>query len=151
VLDVKYDSTHVLDGPWAQMGHVTTPEDGGGDPQLVVSIDELLYYLELCRAEDELVHSCVAGYDLMHTVEYEDLFPRLGAPPAEAEIGRIAEWLGIDPNFDANPPALRKLAVRPLRDTIANYDDVAAALTGTRYEPMLDDERMYRSAALEPG
>jgi hypothetical protein len=207
VLDVKYNSTHVLDGPWqglttppalfgivmghrmrilhltrrnhlrfflslkkaergrwadpdpagaehapwARMGHVRAPDDGDGDPQLHVSIDELLYYLELCRAEDEAVDFCVAGHDLMLTVEYEDLFPRLGAPPAEAEIQRIAAWLGIDPRFDANPPALRKLAVRPLPETIANYDEVAAALTGTSYEPMLADERMYRSAASSPG
>ncbi len=66
------------------------------------------------------------------TVAYEELF----AAPA-AWLNRIFELLSVDPR----PVSGRDLRMetRTLREAIANYDQVAAALTGTRYEDFLAD------------
>jgi hypothetical protein len=104
-----------------------------------------MWVLEQARAEDAIVAHELAGYDLAYTVEYDDLFPELGAPPAEDELGAIAAWLGVEPRFAERPLTWRKQSATPLRDSIENYDEVAAALRGTIYENLLEDERMYRA------
>lgn len=51
-------------------------------------------------------------------------------------VRRIAEYLEIPYSPPETP--LRRIQAAPLAETIANYDEIAAALTGTEFERFLD-------------
>lgn len=71
-------------------------------------------------------------------VRYEDL-----AADREGTVGAITDFLGVERWTD---PDLRfsKLNPERLEDSVANYDEVVAALTGTRFESFLDEPRAPR-------
>ncbi len=114
------------------------------DEGLEVDLDDLLFRLELCGSEDRLVKRVLGGYQGYMAIEYEELFPRIGAPPSGQVLGRVAEWLGIEAEFPKSQPRYRKQSVLPLSKAIVNYDEVAEALRGTEFEYVLDDEAPYR-------
>jgi hypothetical protein len=114
------------------------------DEGLAVDLDDLLFRLELCQSEDRLVNRVLAGYPGYMAIEYEELFPRIGAAPSEEVLGGVAGWLGIEAEFPKNQPRYRKQSVLPLSEAITNYDEVAEALRGTEFEYVLDDEIPYR-------
>jgi hypothetical protein len=114
------------------------------DEGLAVDLDDLLFRLELCRSEDRLVKRVLGGYPGYMAIEYEELFPRIGAPPSENVLGQVAGWLGIEAEFPKSQPRYRKQSVLPLSEAITNYDEVAEALRGTEFEYVLDDEAPYR-------
>jgi hypothetical protein len=118
-----------------------TDEEG-----LTVDLDDLLFRLRRCQSEDSLVKRMLGGYSQYKAIEYEELFPRLGAPPSAEVLDRVAEWLGIEASFPKTEPRYRKMAVLPLSKAIANYDEVAETLSGTEFAYMLEDEAPYRAA-----
>lgn len=123
------------------------PVESGGtaaDPTLRLEPEEVVRAAEAYEHEDRLVIERFGDYELAAGLEYDDLFPVMGAPPAAEVLAAIAGWLGLEPDFPDPEPAFRKQNVRTLRESIENYDEVAAALTGTRFEYCLHDERMYR-------
>jgi hypothetical protein len=130
-----------------------TVEDEG----ITVDVEQMFFRLELCQAEDRLIHRMLGGYDRYMSIEYEELFPRIGAPPADAVLERVASWLEIEPDFPKSQPRYRKQSVLPLERAITNYEEVAAALRGTEFEYVLEDEPSYRVGAdqapesLQPG
>jgi len=117
------------------------------DEGIAVDVKEMFYRLELCQAEDQLIHRMLGGYSHYMPIEYEELFPRIGAPPADAVLGQVAEWMGIEPDFAKTQPRYRKQSVLPFEQAIVNYAEVAAALQGTEFEYVLEDEPTYRTAA----
>jgi hypothetical protein len=119
------------------------------DEGIMLDVDEMFFRLELCQAEDRLIHRMLGGYPNYMAIEYEELFPRLGAPPADAVLERVAAWMGIDPEFKKSQPRYRKQSVLPLEQAITNYGAVAEALRGTEFEYVLEDEPTYRSAPAE--
>jgi hypothetical protein len=114
------------------------------DEGLALDLDDLLFRLELCKSEDRLVKRVLGGYLGYMAIEYEELFPRIGAPPSEEVLGQVAGWLGIEAEFPKSQPRYRKQSVLPLSEAITNYDEVAEALRGTEFEYVLDDEAPYR-------
>jgi len=188
VVDVKYNSTHHLDGPWrgvteqpsmfvfmkrsnvrllnltrrnylryylswykafATRVWTERAEPGTGHRDQSVHLDpgRVLWGLEFCRSEDEAVARSLSHHPRYKRIEYDQLFPVLGAPPSEEVLGSIADWLGVPPTFGHSEPRYRKQAVLGLRETIENYEEIAAALRGTPFEYCLDDEAMYRDAS----
>ena len=117
------------------------------DEGIELELEEMFFRLELCRNEDRLIHRMLGGYDHYEAIEYEELFPRIGEPPADAVLGQVAGWMGIEPDFKKSQPRYRKQSVLPLEQAIVNYDEVAAALLGTEFEYVLEDEPTYRAAA----
>src|SRR3954447_23774238 len=132
VVDVKYNSTHHLDGPWrgvteqpsmflfmkrtnvrtlnltrrnylryylswfkAQATRVWTElaDAGAGhrDQRVRLEPERVLWALELCRSEDEVVERSLGGRRLYKSFDYEQLFPTLGAPVSEDVLGWIAD------------------------------------------------------------
>lgn len=120
------------------------------DEGIELDLEEMFFRLELCRNEDLLIHRMLGGYDHYMAIEYEELFPRISEPPADAVIDQVAEWMGIEPAFKKSQPRYRKQSVLPLEQAIVNYDEVAEALRGTEFEYVLEDEPTYRAAATEP-
>lgn len=118
------------------------------DERIVLDLDEMVFRLELCRNEDQLIHRMLGGYASYTAIEYEELFPRIGEPPADAVLQGVAEWMGIEPDFKKSQPRYRKQSVLPLEQAIGNFEEVAEALRGTEFEYVLEDEPTYRAAAL---
>jgi hypothetical protein len=117
------------------------------DEGIAIDLKEMFFRLELCQAEDRLIHRMLSGYSSYLAIEYEELFPQIGAPPADAVLRRVAEWMEIEPDFTKTQPRYRKQSVLPLEQAITNYAEVAAALGGTEFEYVLEDEPTYRAAA----
>jgi hypothetical protein len=120
------------------------------DEGIMLDVDEMFFRLELCQAEDRLIHRMLGGYPNYMAIEYEELFPRLGAPPADAVLESVSAWMGIDPEYKKSQPRYRKQSVLPLEQAITNYGAVAEALRGTEFEYVLEDEPTYRTAPAEP-
>jgi hypothetical protein len=114
------------------------------DESLRVDLDDLFFRLELCQSEDRLISRMLGDYPRYMAIEYEELFPQMGAPPSDEVLARVASWLGIEANFPKSQPRYRKQSVLPLAEAITNYEDVARALRGTDFEYVLDDEAPYR-------
>jgi hypothetical protein len=115
------------------------------DETMTVDLDDLLFRLDLCQSEDRVIARMLGDYPHYTTIEYEDLFPRIGGPPSQEVLGRLAAWLKIEADFPKAEPRYRKQSVLPLSEAIANYDDVARALCETDFEYCLEDERAYRN------
>jgi hypothetical protein len=120
------------------------------DEGIELDLEEMFFRLELCRNEDRLIHRMLGGYDHYEAIEYEELFPRIGEPPADAVLDQVAGWMGIGSEFKKSQPRYRKQSVLPLDQAIVNYDEVAEALRGTEFEYVLEDEPTYRAAAATP-
>jgi len=115
---------------------------------ITVDLDDMFFRLELCQSEDRLIDRVFSHYPNYLAVDYEDLFPELGAPPSREVLGRLAAWLEIEADFPKTEPRYRKQSALPLSKAIANYGEVAAALRGTDFEYCLEDERPYRFPAV---
>jgi predicted O-methyltransferase YrrM len=94
--------------------------------------------LERCEAEDRLVHTRFEGYPSYFCCAYDELFPS-GARASAATIDNIARWLNSSNAFDGGGP-FRALSALPLSQTIENFDEIAASLSGTRFEYCLHEE-----------
>lgn len=104
------------------------PADAGGAVRL--DAPRLVAHLERhARAVDALRASLAGGRVL--EVAYEDL---VAAP--EEQQARILRFLDVPPAPLRS--AERRRATRPLRETLANYDEVARALADTRWAALLD-------------
>jgi hypothetical protein len=122
----------------------------GGVATVTLDVRETLAVLEQCRLESAIVASSYAGYPHYLELEYDGLFSQIGAPLSEEALSRIQGWLGLGSDFEDRRPNQKKQSAMPLAQTIANYDEIAAALTGTPFQPFLADERMYRVQAESP-
>ena len=121
-------------------GHQRTYDDHRRwiDPAFV------LRELTKCDAEDELIMRRFASYPHFRAFEYADIFPGGHDPVSSDFLASVADWFGIPDRFKASPE-YRKQSWLPLEETIENYEDVAAALRGTKFEQCLEDEPAYRT------
>ena len=117
----------------------------GDDEQIAVDISDLLSLLPSFKLEDALVAAALPTTELHRCWEYGEIFPQLGGAVPHRVLGAITEWLEIEPEFPRTESNFRKQAVLTLRETIANYDEVAAALEATEFAYCLEDELMYRT------
>ena len=116
------------------------------DLRVTVPIDAALATMEHWAFEDDVVAGSFADWPRYTRLEYSELFPdRSGAMSAQALAG-LARWFGVEPAF-TNRVTLSKQSSLPLASTIANFDEVRAALQDTRFAWFLDDEPAYRQPA----
>lgn len=100
----------------------------------VVPLQGLMQNLQARRAEQEHYKALLRGDDVL-TVKYEDLF---GGDTVPADLlARISGHLGLSNDFEAAPP-LKKIALS-VRESIENYDEVAAHLRGTEFADLLPE------------
>ena len=128
---------------WGRHDRGTTDEVS--DPKVVVDVHDMLYRMRRAHAEETVTAEALWREEGWLSIDYDELFPRLGAPVAADALERVAAWLGVADAFGSRAPASVKLSRSGLRDTIENYDDVAAALEPTRFAYCLEDERAYRA------
>lgn len=113
------------------------------DTRVMVYTDWAIPEMERWRAEDDLVAAAFEGYAHYLRLEYDDLFPDATGAMAPSALEQLRAWFGV-PDVFSNHATLFKQSSLPLADTIANFDEVREALTGTRFAYCLDDEGAYR-------
>lgn len=119
--------------------------DGNPPPDVKVTVPTawMLDTLSHWAAEDELVARACADGPCYKRVEYSDLFPDGSGVMTIGPLRDLAGWFGVDDAF-TNRVSLSRQSSLPLDQTIENFDEVRAALCGTRFESCLDDEPAYR-------
>jgi hypothetical protein len=105
------------------------------DFAVTVPTGRLLASMRRLNAEDSLVEGAFAPHGRYLKLEYADVFGHL-----PQSVGAIARWLGVDDTFECGSVPVKKQAVLPLEQSIENFDEVAAALAGTRFAGLLEDE-----------
>ena len=140
-----FDESVVGDKPWyiERYGGAGRPGQSYRDPRVTVPVRDMVERLELCRRENEAVRQAFDGYAHQLTLDYVDIFRKHNSPPAHAALEAISKWLGINPEFAQTRPQYKKQSALPLRDSIANYGEVADALTSSGFEYCLQDEPIY--------
>jgi hypothetical protein len=120
--------------------------DGMPPPDLRIEVppDWALNTMEHWAREDEFVARVFGDLPHFRQVEYAELFPDASGAIAPAALQGLAGWFDVAGAF-VNRASLTKQSWLPLDQTIANYDDVRAALRGTRFEFCLEDEPAYQA------
>ena len=124
--------------------HSSRRRGGFSDLAIELDVEFMMSELERCYDEDVAVAKRFVDYHNYRSFEYADIFGPEGATPEF--LTTAADWLGVPPEFQA-APAFKKQSSLTLEQTVQNYDEVVAALTGTKFEYCLEDEPIYRSSS----
>jgi len=100
-------------------------------PRLHVSAREIIAFEEQHRREAMKMDALIRGHQVM-TLLYEDM-----AHDRDMAFDSVQRFLGVRPR--RLKVGLRRQNPEPLRELIANYDELAAELAGTPYAPLLDE------------
>ncbi|HUT77586.1 MAG TPA: hypothetical protein VM285_07865 [Polyangia bacterium] len=98
-----------------------------GDRTVRIEPRECVRALERIEAEDRELDNLTAGHQSLQ-IEYDRLSD-------EAELVRVQRFLGVMPVPLSSP--YKRLRKRSLAATVENWEEVSAALEGTRFEPLL--------------
>ena len=111
--------------------HVTAPI-GTGPMQL----DPLnvIYLIRNFEVYEDLIDANVQGFPTLLLTYEEDLED---GPAQQDALNRVFSFVGLEPAPVSSP--LVKTTPRGLADAVANHEELAAALRGTRYERFLFD------------
>jgi predicted O-methyltransferase YrrM len=124
---------------------VNTSDPDYADTRIWIDIPRLLKELDKCYAEDQLIAKHFSSYEQYLSYEYTDVFPMDTTGEAGTFLQCFSEWLGVSNSF-TEQNEFRKQSSLPLEATIENFEEVAKALRGTKFEYCLEDEQMYRNA-----
>lgn len=112
------------------------------DRPVCVDVATLLERLHFFESEDHLVRGYSHRFRQYWTCDYQDVFSDATGSVAPAVLAQLSIWLEIENCFVAKP-LYKKQSYLPLDQTISNYSEVAAALTGTQFAYCLEDEPCY--------
>jgi predicted O-methyltransferase YrrM len=107
--------------------------------------DFVLRELSRCLDEDRRIEQELTPRDRVLTYDYTEIFSGDGSAISSEFLERFAEWRGIDNAF-MRKPTYKKQSSLPLRETIENYGEIAAALREGPFAYCLEDEPAYRPA-----
>ena len=110
---------------------------GGSAPEaspITVDVDMLLGAMAVRTEQAGLERGALAGLPYVQVTYEDDL---LDARAHQATLDRISAGIGL-PSANARTD-VRRITGDDLRETIANYDEVASAVGGTEWAPLLDD------------
>lgn len=96
--------------------------------------------------EDQLISEHFEDYSQLLELEYAKIFPRINQSICPAALVRTAKLLGVANEFSTETWCVKSTS-KPLWESIVNWQQVVAALRGTRFEWMLEDEPMYRGVS----
>lgn len=126
-------------GVWA----LKSPDQQYVDTKVPVDIDYLSWQLNYCDAENRMIENYFGSYPHYCSAEYDEIFGNPSGVVSPGLLTRFADWMGLPATFK-NESTYRKQSLLPLEETIENFDEVAGALRGTKYEYCLDDEMLYK-------
>jgi LPS sulfotransferase NodH len=116
----------------AESGRFHSRDAGPAKRQIVLPVKGLITRLDLIAASERAARAAIRDLPSIE-VWYEDYVGSQG-PAYEA---RLCRALGQPVPPNGLESALTKVSSDDLRDTVRNYDQVAEALKGTRFEPFL--------------
>jgi hypothetical protein len=128
----------IKSGVWT----VNTSERAYSDHKIRIDIDHLLKQMDRCDVEGRVIENYVSLYPRLLSHDYEDVFPTASGAVSGDFLQCVSERLGIGNVFEQEG-VYKKQSCLPLAETIENYEEVAGALRGTRFEYCLQDEKMY--------
>lgn len=116
-------------GQW----HRRERQAGQPVPKLEINVTELfseLRKIQQLRGEKQRLLEGIPTLKVSYERDLED------ASAHADTVRRIAAYLDVP--YGPPKTTLRRIQAAPLAETIANYDEIAAALTGTEFEKFLD-------------
>jgi LPS sulfotransferase NodH len=124
---------HFVSNEMARASGVWHSHDGPApNLRLQIPVERCLAWFRDCAYNDRMLDS-VAGSSRTFQITYDEL--RDGD-----KLAGLQQFLGVDPQLLSSRFA--KLTERPLEDILINWDDIATALAGTRWEWFLARERV---------
>jgi len=103
------------------------------DEKIWISLRTLKLRLERIALAESVARKVVSGLPSIE-IYYEDYT----SGGARADDVRLCNALGVDFPVSGLSSPLQKLSTSSMRDNVANYDEVARHLTGTRFECFLE-------------
>lgn len=100
-----------------------------GDATVRLEPRACLAALDRIEADEAALDALCADHPTFR-IDYEELGD-------ERRLDELQRFLGLEP--EPLRSWYERLRTRPLTDTVSNWDEVAAALAGTRHEPFLDE------------
>jgi hypothetical protein len=100
-----------------------------GDATVRLEPRACLAALDRIEADEAALDDLCADHPTFR-IDYEELGD-------ERRLDELQRFLGLEP--EPLRSWYERLRTRPLTDTVSNWDEVAAALAGTRHEPFLDE------------
>jgi hypothetical protein len=101
-----------------------------GGAKVALEPTKAIHTMEGMEAHERELDGYAAGHPTFR-IAYEDL-------GEEAELERLQRFLGVP--TESLSSWFEKLRTAPLSETVENWGELAAALTGTRFEPLLTIE-----------
>ena len=101
-----------------------------GEATVTIDPAACLRALERIAEEEAELDALAAGHETFR-IAYEELGD-------SGRLEQLQRFLGLDP--EPLRSWFERLRTRPLAETVENWDELAAALTGTPYEPLLTME-----------
>ena len=126
---------------------LSTSATGYKDEKIRIDIDYLLRQLNYCGEENQLIDNYFSLYPEYFSYDYEDVFSEGFGRVSDDFLYIFSERFGIDNRFK-NETEYKKQSYLPLEETIENYEEVAKALCGTKFEYCLEDEKMYSNFSM---
>jgi LPS sulfotransferase NodH len=116
----------------AQSGHYHSRDSESGNSSVAIPLLGLKARLRRIETAERVARATIRGLPTIEIV-YEDYVSTGGAD----QDARLCAALGQPVVKDGLSSPLRKVSSDNLRDTVKNYDQVAAYLSGTRFEQFL--------------
>jgi hypothetical protein len=139
---------HFLSGhkAWQSGEYTVSAQDSNyEDRPTSLAVGWVLEQLDACYAEDRLIKKRFESYPHFRSYEYANVFPGGDEPISDGFLRWFSRWLGISNEFDI-VPEYKKQSFLPLAETVENFDEIAQALSGTRFAYCLEDEPAYKAA-----
>jgi LPS sulfotransferase NodH len=95
-----------------------------------VPVDKFRRFVDISTGHQEHSRALFAHHPLLELEYQQDIVNQY-----DATIGRIEDFLGVAPL--PLPQRLQKQASKPLREEIANFEELQKAVAGTKYEAFL--------------
>ncbi len=136
---------------WRSRSYALSTRDARShsDSSIRLDVGFLLRTLDVCHDEDSVIERAFGSYPRLLSYDYAELFPGGREPIASAFLEELSRWLGVANTF-CSETEFEKQSSLPLAETIENFDEVAAALRGTKYEHCLEDEQAYARPLRSP-
>lgn len=113
--------------------HILTPEDRPSDVEVELDTRSLMRDLRKLELKHAVGRTVLRVARLNHIeVGYEDLV----ADPAQFD--RVSEFLGVPADQGVPQSNILKTRTGNQRQVVANYEDVRAALKGSKFAPLLE-------------
>lgn len=106
--------------------------------QIHLDAEFLLEQLKRCQVEEAIFSEYFKSYKRRMSCDYEDIFTDSAGKDLQKFLRQLAAWLGVPNQFCDDINHVPE-SHSPLEKIIENFDEVEAALSGTKFERFLKE------------